>query len=227
MFGPGRFTSNNASLQQLIREAYGVEDDRISGAPGWLESEKYDVEAKGYSGTDDSPKLGLDQRAAERKSALQALLAEHLKLALHRQTRDLTVYALVITKNGSKLQESKPGDTYPKGFKGPDGVARAGGIHIDEQRLIAQGVPVRALLFHLSRQLHRTVLDETGLSGTYDFTLQLPDSILPGIDNPTPPESYEPAVSMAIEQQLGLKLEPTKVPMEVLVIDHVERPSGN
>jgi uncharacterized protein (TIGR03435 family) len=84
------------------------------------------------------------------------------------------------------------------------------------------------MLFHLSRQLHRTILDETALSGTYDFTLKLPDGVPPGlIDNPAPPESYEPAVSAAIEQQLGLKLEPKNVPLEVLVIDHVEKPLGN
>jgi uncharacterized protein (TIGR03435 family) len=83
------------------------------------------------------------------------------------------------------------------------------------------------LLLHLSRQLHHTVLDETGLSGTYDFTLNFPDGVPLGIDNPTPPESYEPAVSSAIEQQLGLRLEPKKAQLEVLVIDHVEKPSGN
>jgi len=134
---------------------------------------------------------------------------------------------LVIAKDGPKLQESKPGDSYPNGFKGLDGVVRPGGIHFDGQRQIAQGVPVRALLFHLSKQLHRTLLDETGLSGTYDFALKLPDGIPLGIDRPAPPESYEPAVSTAIEQQLGLKLEPKKVSLEVLVIDHVERPLGN
>jgi bla regulator protein blaR1 len=227
MFGPDGFISNNASLQQVIRAAYGVEDDRILGAPDWLQSEKYDVEAKeDSSGTDDPRKLSLDQRISEQKRMLQALLADRLKLSLHRETRDLTVYALVIAKNGPKLQESRPGDTYPNGHKGPDGVSRPGGIHFEGQRLIAERVPVGPMLFHLSRQLHRTVLDETALSGTYDFTLKLPDGVPLGIDNPAPPESYESAVSTAIEQQLGLKLEPTKVPMEVLVIDHVEKPSG-
>jgi bla regulator protein BlaR1 len=228
MFGPDKFISKNGSLQQVIREAYGVEDDRISGAPPWLESEKYDVEAKENSSeTNDSLKLSLEQRVSEQKSMLQTLLAERLKLALHRETRDLTVYAMVVAKDGPKLQESKPGDTYPVGFKQPDGVARPGGIHFDRQRLVAQGVPVRALLFHLSRQLHRTILDETGLSGTYDFTLKLSDAIPLGMDRPAPPESYEPAVSTAIEQQLGLQLEPKNVRLEVLVIDHVERPLGN
>jgi len=225
MFAPGGFTSKNASLQQVIRAAYGVEDDRISGAPAWLESEKYDVEAKvSASGSDDLRNLSVDQRISDQKSMLQALLADRLKLALHRETRDLNVYALVIAKNGPKLQESKPGDTYPNGFKGPDGIARPSGIHFDGQKLIAQGVPIGPLLFHLSRQLHRTILDETALSGTYDFTLKLPDGVPLGIDNAPPPESYAPAVSAAIDEQLGLKLEPKNVPLEVLVIDHVEKP---
>jgi uncharacterized protein (TIGR03435 family) len=226
MFGPDGFSSNNGSLQQVIREAYGVEDDRISGAPAWLESEKYDVEAREHSSATGGPqKLSPGQPISDQKPMLQALLADRLKLALHRETRDLTVYALVIAKDGPKLQESQPGDPYPNGFKGPDGVARPGGIHMVGNKLIAQGVPVGALLFHLSRQLHRTVLDETVLSGTYDFTLKLPDGVPLGIDNPVPPESYESAVSSAIEQQLGLKLEPKNIPLVVLVIDHIEKPS--
>jgi len=228
MFGPDEFISKNASLQQVIRAAYGVEDDRISGAPDWLSSEKYDVEVKeGSSGVDDPRKLNVDLSVSEQKHMLQALLADRLRLALHRETRDLTVYALVIAKNGPKLQESEPGDSYRNGHKGPDGVSRPGGIHFEGQKLIAQGVPVGAMLFHLSRQLHRTVLDETALSGTYDFTLRLPDGVPLGIDNPAPPESYEPAVSIAIDRQLGLKLEPKKVSLEVLVIDHVEKPLRN
>jgi uncharacterized protein (TIGR03435 family) len=159
---------------------------------------------------------------------LQTVLADRLKLALHREAREISVYALVLAKSGPKLQQSKPGDTYPNGFKGPDGVARPGGIHFaGNSKLIAQGVPIAPLRAQLSWQLRRTILDETGLSGTYDFTLQLPDSVPLGIDNPAPPESYAPALSTAIEQQLGLKLEPRKASMEVLVIDRVERPAEN
>ena len=155
------------------------------------------------------------------------MLADRLKLVLHRETRDLNVLTLAIAKGGPKLQESKPGDTYPNGFKGPgpDGVARPGGIHFaGNNKFIAQAVPIRTLQTHLAWQLRRTILDETGLPGTYDFTLQLPDGAPLGIDNPAPPESYEPALSTAIEQQLGLQLEPRKASMEVLVIDHVEKP---
>jgi bla regulator protein blaR1 len=225
MFGSDEFISKNASLQQVIRVAYGVEDDRIVGAPTWLASEKYDVEAReDSSAVNDPRKLSLDQRVSEQKVMLQALLADRLKLALHRETRELSVFALVVSRGGPKLQQSKPGDAYPNGFKGPDGVARPG-FHFKGNNLIGQGVPIAPLLSHLSWQLRRTLLDETGLSGTYDFAVQVPQGIPLGFDNPTPPESYESALSAAIEQQLGLKLEPRKASMEVLVIDHVEKPS--
>ena len=226
MFGPAGFVSKNSSLQQVIRVAYGVEDDRIVGAPAWLASEKYDMELReDNSAMNDPRQLGPEQRASEQGVMLQAVLADRLKLTVHREAREVSVYALVLAKSGPKLQQSKPGDTYPNGFKGPDGVARPGGIHFAaDSTLIAQGVPIGPLQAHLSWQLRRTILDETGLSGTYDFTLQLPNGVPLGIDNPTPPESYEPALSSAIEQQLGLKLEPRKASMEVLVIDHVEKP---
>jgi bla regulator protein blaR1 len=226
MFGPAGFVSKNSSLQQVIRVAYGVEDDRIVGAPAWLASEKYDVELREDNPAMIDPRqLSPEQRASEQGVMLQAALADRLKLVLHREAREVSVYALVLAKSGPKLQQSKPGDTYSNGFKGPDGVARPGGIHFAANNtLIAQGIPIGPLQAHLSWQLRRTILDETGLSGTYDFALQLPNGVPPGIDNPTPPESYELALSTAIEQQLGLQLEPRKASMEVLVIDHVEKP---
>jgi uncharacterized protein (TIGR03435 family) len=159
---------------------------------------------------------------------LQQVLADRLKLALHRETRDVSVYALVRAQGGPKFHESQPGDTYPNGFKGPDGIARPGGIHFEDSvensgnylgfgtKLIAQGIPVGAFLWHLQGFLHRTIVDETGLSGTYDFTFQVPS--LPPI------EASGRILSAHLEQQLGLKLEPRKASMEVLVIDHVEKP---
>jgi bla regulator protein blaR1 len=232
MYGPNKFASRNAPLQQVIRAAYGVEDDRIIDAPAWLNSEKYDFEAKGdNSGGTDPRNLSADQIILEEGRILQQVLADRLKLALHRETKDLPVYALVLAKDGPKLRESKPGDTYPNGFKGPDGIARPGGIHFENSvenggdysgfgtKMIAQGIPVGALLWHLQEFLHRTIVDETGLSGSYDFTFQVP--ALPPI------EASGRILSAHLEQQLGLKLEPQTVPMEILVIDHVERPTEN
>jgi len=231
MFGPNGFRSS-APLRQVIRTAYGVQDDRIIGAPAWLNSEKYDFDARAEAAEDSDPrKISVDQNASEEKYMLQQALADRLKLALHRETRDLSVYALVVAQGGPKFRESRPGDTYPNGFKGPDGVARPGGIHFDNSvenggasfgfgnKLTAQGIPVGALLWHLQAFLNRTIVDETGLSGTYDFTFQVP--ALPPI------EASGRILSAHLEDQLGLRLEPRTVPMEVLVIDHIERPAAS
>jgi len=217
MLGPGKFRSGNAPLQQVIRAAYNVEDDRIIGAPAWLDSDKYDFEAQaGDSAADNPSKRSVDQLISENGRMLQQALADRLKLALHRETRELSVFALVLAKDGPKLQEATPGDTYPNGFKSRDGVTRTG-IRFDRSNhMIAQGVPVAALVRHSEMFLNRTVIDETGLSGSYDFTLQIP---------PLPPIEASPRIlSAALEQDLGLQLEPRRVAMEVLVIDHVERP---
>jgi bla regulator protein blaR1 len=227
MFGPGKFSSQNGSLQQVIRAAYALEDDRIVGAPDWLASEKYDVDAE-EGGTHDFNKVPPDIEFSQQGLLLQAMLADRLKLAVHRETRQVSVYALVVAPGGPKLKEAKPGETYIKGPKGPDGVSHGGGMTFDHGAMLGQGVGVDALLFHISRELKRTVLNETGLSGKYDFTLQNPPGAALGIDNAgIPPESYELALSDALESQLGLKLEPRTARLEVLVIDHVERPTPN
>ena len=148
------------------------------------------------------------------------MLADRLKLAVHRETRPVSVYALVIAPGGPKLKEGKPAKSR-EGSKGPDGIA-----FFDHDNLRGQNAGMDALLFHISRELRRTVLNETGLNGRYDFTLQNPPGATLGIDNAAAPlDSYEPALSAALESQLGLKLEPRTTPLEVLVIDHVERPS--
>jgi uncharacterized protein (TIGR03435 family) len=240
MFSPDGLSVTNGTLQMLINAAYGVENNQISGAPNWVNSEKYDIEAKMDSSTADQlRKLGEDERMVERQRMLQALLADRFKLTLHRETKELPTYALVVAKNGLKLQEAKPGDTYPNGIKGPDGHAGAGMMFMGKEGLTAQGMPIAGLVRHLSRQLGRTVVDKTGLTGKYDFTLKwTPDErqapmfkgtegSQPGTDSAPPPESTGPSIFTAIQEQLGLKLEAQKGTVEVLVIDHVERPSEN
>jgi bla regulator protein BlaR1 len=246
---PDGFSATGVTLQMLIQAAYAVEDNQISAVPNWLSSEKYDIEAKlDESGVDDLQKLSQDQRNAERRRMLQALLADRFKLTLHRETKDLPVYALVIAKNGPKLQEAKLGDTYPNGIQGPDGhgIQAPGGhggaglIFTGKGQLTFQGLPIRALAGELSRQLGSTVLDKTGLSGIYDFKLQwTPDDPAqspmfkgteggqPGTDKTPSADSIGPSIFTALREQLGLKLESQKGPVEILVIDHVEKPSEN
>src|ERR1700684_1709087 len=116
-----RVSATGVTLQNLIQESYGVGDPQISGAPDWVSSEKYDIEARvDGSAVDELQKLSSDQPNLEQRRMLQALLADRFKLTLHRETKVLPAYALVIAENGPKLQESKPGETYPNGFISPN-----------------------------------------------------------------------------------------------------------
>ncbi|MFZ0818546.1 MAG: TIGR03435 family protein [Candidatus Acidiferrales bacterium] len=220
------FTSFNFSLQALVQDAYGVQSYQVFGAPDWLTSEPYDVEAKMDGPTADAlQKLSQENRDLARQLMLQALLADRLKLTIHRETRELPVYFLVVAKNGPKLQQAKTDETYANGFKDSDGLPLGAGFTRTVQgRLSAtmttQGIPLSALAQNLWRTLRRPVLDKTGLAGKYDFTLTwAPDD--------TQADSNAPSLFTALQQQLGLKLESGKGPLEVIVIDHVERPSGN
>jgi uncharacterized protein (TIGR03435 family) len=241
MLRPDGFTAMGSTLEMLIQSAYEVQDFQIAGAPGWLNSEKYDVEAKMDASTaEEVKKLGQEEGVVERQRMIQALLADRFQLTLHRETKELPVYALVVAKNGPKLHQAKPGDTYPNGFKDPDGKPGAGMMFMSGRGgpVIAQGLPIANLVRLLSRQLGRTVLDETGLMGNYDFTLQwTPDesqgSMFKGAEggpapaSAPPPDSSGPSIFTALQEQLGLKLESRKGPVEILVIDHVEKPSAN
>jgi bla regulator protein BlaR1 len=241
MFSPDGLTATNGTLQMFINAAYRIDDNQISGGPSWLKSDHYDIEAKMDSATADAlHKLSEEQARIERQRMLQALLADRFKLTIHRETRELPIYALVIAKNGPKLQEAKPGDTYPNGIKGPDGHAGAGMMFMSGRGSVTgQGIPISDLVRFLSRQLGRKVEDKTGLTGKYDLTLQWtpdesqgamfkgPSSEPQGSASPPPPEATGPSIFTALEEKLGLKLESQKGPVETLVIDHVEKPSEN
>ncbi|HEV3220064.1 MAG TPA: TIGR03435 family protein [Candidatus Acidoferrales bacterium] len=229
------YRAESVPLQYLVQEAFGVREYGISGGPDWLRSEFYDVDAKMESSVADAlGKLPPAQRTVARQQMLQALLAERLSLKIHRETKEEPVYLLVIGKNGPKLQNSKPDNaqTYP----GPDGSATRGRIQIGRgsgggQKARADSVSMKLLEQWLTMELGRPVLDRTGLTGAYDFTLEwMPDMVQ------TPPPDAVSADSLpgipgasifTAVQQLGLKLEPGKSPLEVIVIDHVEKPSGN
>lgn len=232
MFSPNGFTATKVSLQMLIGTAYGVEENRISGAPSWANSEKYDIEAKMDSSVaDDLRKLSEDQRTPARQRMLQALLADRFKLRLRRENKDLPVYELVIAKNGPKLHKAKTGDTYTNGVKDSDGRPAGTGTWINGDNIIGQGIPISDLVEELSQRLGRTVVDKTGLGGRYDFELKwTPDesqgAMFRGPESPQADISG-PSIFTAIQQQLGLRLESKKGHVEILVIDHVERPSEN
>jgi uncharacterized protein (TIGR03435 family) len=238
MFNPSGLSATNVTLGMLIRTAYGIEENQISGGPSWLKSEHYDVDAKMDSATADAlHKLAEDQRRVATQHMLQALLADRFKLAVHHDSKELSIYALVVAKSGPKLQQAKPGDTYPNGIKGPDGIGRGGVMRMGRGQLTGQALPMSALARLLTGQLGRTVVDKTGLQGDYDFTLQWTPDESEGASFRGPDtgpqgsapsaDSSGPSLFTALQEQLGLKLESQNGPVETYVIDHAEKPSEN
>jgi uncharacterized protein (TIGR03435 family) len=235
---PDGFSATNITLQMLIQSAYGIEDDQIAHAPNWLDTERFDVSAKmDGSVMDQLQKLTKDDQKLARQRMLQTLLADRFKLTIHRETKALPAYSLAIAKNGPKLKEAKSGDTYPNGFVTPAGRGGAGQMMGSTSaagyNFVAQGIPFSTLVTWLSVQLRRPVLDKTGLSGNYDVTLnysldyaqlRAPSE---GTSLPPAPDATFPTLLTAVQEQLGLKLESGKGGGETIVIDHVEKPSGN
>ncbi|MGB2591192.1 MAG: M56 family metallopeptidase [Candidatus Acidiferrum sp.] len=226
-YPPSGFSAINVTLPMLVRAAYGVEYNQISGGPDWLNSAAFDVEAK----VDSSVAVQLGRLSAAqlkfaRQRMLQTLLADRFKLTLHSETKELSIYVLGVAGGGPRLQEAKPGDTYSDGLKGLDG--RPAGPHymvLRSGEFTAQTQPMSSLARVLSRVLSRPVLDKTGLTGNYDFALQWTPDASQGA--PTPVESSASSIFSSIQEQLGLKLETQSSPVEVLVIDNAKQPSDN
>ena len=235
-FSPHGFSARGATLQTVLGAAYGVQADLISGAPEWVNSEKYDIDVNlPDSAVEDASRSNPEGIGIQLRSALQAILADRFKLALHQQTKDLQVYELVVAEGGSKMQEAKPAYTNPNGINGPEGrLPQRGMMQMGPGELIDQGTTLAPLVEQLSWQLGRTVVDKTGLTGNYDFTLRwTPDGTEAGMaklmgSGPAThgaiSDAARSSLFTAIQEQLGLKLESVTSPMKVLVVDHVERP---
>ena len=226
-YTPDGLNATNIPVQFLFHEAFGLNDDQIFGAPGWAQSIHYDVDAKVNSA--DVPALH-NVTHDQRRAMLLQILTERFKLTYHREPRILPVYALVVAKGGSKLDEFKAGNDTAGEPKHP------GRMQMQNTTLTAEGVPIAPLASLLSSRLGRPVEDKTGLTGIYNFKLQWaderhegpprgPDAAL-SADAP-PPEPSGPSIFTAIEEQLGLKLESAKGPVQVLLIDHIEPPTQN
>lgn len=198
--GIGRFSAHSVSLQFLIQMAFGVEADQISGKPSWLDSDFYDVEAK--------PEEGIELSREELKSRLQNLLIERFHLAAHFETKMVRGYALVAAKGGPKLQLTK-GDHFP-GFRVHTGAGHLEGLN--------WSMPFLATM--LQRVTGLKVADQTGITGSYDIKLEFAPELQT--------DSSSPSLFTALRETLGLELKAQQVPMQVLVIGHVDRtPGGN
>jgi uncharacterized protein (TIGR03435 family) len=275
---PGRVTYTFSTIRDLMVDAYSVKRYQISGGPNWLDSEIFDIVAKVPEGATKE----------QVKVMLQNLLAERFKLSLHRETKELPMYALVVGAKGPRLKDSTVTDTppasdsqpkeggrgeagaqaaappplLPRGLEkgeikiGPDGcpemppviVGRAGNFMImtpNGECMISNGQTMDGLATQLSNRLDRPVIDQTGLKRKYDLKLRYDPSSMSGgrggpvrmiKDGPGPgPAGGDPAnrvapdgdpppgIFNALQEQLGLKLEPRKGPVDLLVIDHVEK----
>jgi uncharacterized protein (TIGR03435 family) len=218
MWKADRFMATNFTLHKLIQRAYDVQDDQILGGPDWVNSEGYDIDAKvEKSVVDELQRLGPDQRVLRSRRMLQELLADRFKLTLHHETKEVPAYLLVIAKDGAKLQEAKPGDTYPDGFKDPHGRPLGAGTLLQPGpcKLVGQGIPIASLARDLSQLLGRAVVDQTGLNGVYDFTVDCHTAFMERGDS----------LLTVLPEQLGLELKPQTAPVEVLAIDHAEKPA--
>jgi uncharacterized protein (TIGR03435 family) len=218
-FAPGgRFHARNNPIANLITHAYGVAYYQLAGGPDWVRSDSYDVEAKAQG----------EPTAAEGNRMIRSLLEDRFMIKVHRETRELPGYVLAVAKGGPKLQRFKegtcadwdPGTPPPPPPPGQNRTVHCGNNHVTNGRWIATKIDSRGLAGALQAIVGRPVLDRTGLSGLYDVDMTY-------VNDALTPDAAGPSIFTAIRDELGLKLDSTKVPVEMLVIDHIERPSAN
>jgi uncharacterized protein (TIGR03435 family) len=221
-FGVGGGT--NVTLKTLIALAYGLQQYQILDGPGWIGSDRFDIQTKV---TD--PKTPPERQ----KLMLQALFADRFKLAVHRESKLSNVYVLVVAKGGAKITLSAD-QTSPdvNGPSLPGAGPNHGAIRIGAGSMTGNAARISLFANLLSQRLDRTVIDKTNLTGRFDFRLQWTSDVgenpLDPAGNPLPISSQDaPSIFVAIEEQLGLRLKPGKELVEFLIVDHVEKPSEN
>jgi uncharacterized protein (TIGR03435 family) len=230
----GTVNINNLSLKEIMVLAWRIQPYQISGGLPWIESEHWDISAK----PDTPPKQ------EELQLMIQALLADRFQLKTHFETKELPIYALVPARKdgklGPNLTEAKEGScakfdpTQPRTPQAPGAppVLNCEQQMMSPRSLTAISVPVGNIVPMLARMLGRTIIDKTGLKGNYDFKVEwTPDesqtAMLPPDAPKPPPDGQGPSIFTALQEQLGLKLESQKGPVQILVIDRAERPSEN
>ena len=231
----GRVNITNMTLKELIVLAWRIQPHQISGGPPWLDSARYDISAK----PEDSPKQG------EVPLMIQSLLADRFQLTFHREPKELPIYAIVMARKdgklGAGLTESKEGSCTPPDPSKPPSppepgklpALTCGNMMMQPRRLTAVSVPIAQIIPMLSRLLGRSIVDKTGLTGKFDVNLEwTPDEtqlmqLPPDVPKPSPSGSDGPSIFTAFQEQLGLKLESQKGPVEMFIIDHAEKPSEN
>jgi uncharacterized protein (TIGR03435 family) len=204
----GHFTAEGAVVKLLVMLGYGVQDSQIAGGPSWFGTEKWDIEAK-CDDTRHSPE--------ETQRMLQKLLEDRFSLKMHTEKQQRPVYLLTVANKGPKFTESNKATA---------------NLRVNANSISIERGNMNRLTGVLATALGRPVLDRTGLTGLYDLSVQWDDAPVreggaPGIDVPPAPGDDHGSIFTAVENQLGLHLERQHAPVDVLVIDHIDKPSSN
>jgi uncharacterized protein (TIGR03435 family) len=207
------FTARYTTISQMVQFAYNLQEKQVVDAPAWFDTTTYDIEAQAEAG---------QPMAAEFRVMMQHLLAERFAMKTHREPRTLSAYALVVTKGGAKLGAVKEQPDMTPGVRiqrGPHQFMKVMGVRGTMPQLAAELQRV---------ETDRPVVDRTGLTGEYDFSFTATSEkpFFAG-ESPATGDDAPPLLFTAIQEQLGLKLEPVKTEVECLVVDHVEKPSEN
>ena len=196
----GRITMDNLTLKQIIVNAYRIQNHQFVG-PAWLENERYNINAKADAKVE----------YAELMAMLQNLLAERFKLVVHHESKSVPGYALVVSKGGLKV---KPVE------------GEGSSMNSNNTKLTATHVNTDRISKYVSSVLGQPVLDETGVKDSFSFVLEYADP-RPGREEKSDSGATLPTIFTALNEQLGLKLETRKVPIDIVVVDHIERPTEN
>jgi uncharacterized protein (TIGR03435 family) len=217
-FPGGRITVTKFRLKQLVEVAYGVQSYQIVGAPAWMDVDRFDIEARPAASSEaakDRPPSPKSPPSPEVLRMLQTLLEDRFQLKVHRETREASILALTMVKGGHKLTPTEKPDAKPFVSNSRTGPVTESAI---TNILSGQNAPISLLTTALAGRFKRPVVDQTGLKGSYDFRVEF------AADDGAP---QGPSIYAALQEQLGLKLENTKGPSEVLVIDRVEKLARN
>jgi uncharacterized protein (TIGR03435 family) len=204
----------NATVRDLIETAYDVRTFQIEGGPKWADAANYDVDAT--PGTRPQDAVVPPPSWTNVRLKVQALLKDRFQLQVHRETKIAPIYSLTIAKGGIKSRVLSATQSPQRG------------ITAGPASMLGEAASMTQFAYKLSRLLQRPVINNTGLEGNYDFKLEWTPDPGPSAPDGQPVEtSLGPSLFTALQQQLGLRLEGTKGPMDVLVIDHVDKPSEN
>jgi uncharacterized protein (TIGR03435 family) len=199
-FRNGRISIDNMSLKQIVMSAYNVQAFQLNG-PSWIETERYNIDAKAETKVEDK----------QLREMMQSMLADRFKLALHHEEKQWPGYAMVVAKSGLKIKPTE---------------GEGSGMNTNNTKLTAKHANMKRLADWASRVLGQPVNDETGINDSFDFTLEFARERRRDADADSGASTL-PSIFTAFTEQLGLKLESRKIPIDILIIDHIEKPTEN